>query len=463
MPTARERRAQAQNQPPKPPLNRPAAVEAQCIHRSLESVGKLKCTCANKPEVFQCALSWVSSGYCIPILPAQPGEGAIVKHDGTRIVPSDNRLSSYIPWPLRDGETPTAGQVVICETCPKREEPAPHIKTLRELGITGQYDPATGHCDVLHVAPQAQQWRQHMLDYLAVTPPELRTCFANTPAPCHLPTFVEATNCRLLVIHTALADAAAIASLTAFRPELRVCLVFHGSQASMSTNQRWVAAQKQALELSCENSHVWFATPEPTAPFTALGYERFAVWPNTIPAPVSTVPRTLHDPPVLLLAGRDDVIKAKATNVLAAGLVNKQRPVNLSLVVAGNVQPLMDMAATASIATTSVPYRDVPEFRQFLSNDTDVLMSATLTDACQYTALDALLQGRPVVGSPALRYLPNDWQADPNDPAAIARAVLGILADYETASRIALQLATDISQRHARHLHDLLYRILAGA
>lgn len=175
------------------------AEEFLCIHRSWSPVGKIKCGCSTSPDVFTCADPWVLAGYCVPKDPAPgmfPPDGPIVLEDGTNLRPADERRAVYNTWPLRDGETPKIWDVPVCSTCPKRLEPPPHIGRLQRLGIVGNYNRETGHCDVLHVMPA-----------LGVKPNRIvingckLECVVTVSRDKPLSDLVDATNCSLLIVY----------------------------------------------------------------------------------------------------------------------------------------------------------------------------------------------------------------------------------------------------------------------
>lgn len=442
--------AAKQNPPPVP----------DCIHRSFAPVGKIKCNCSHQPEVFGCEESWIVSGYCMKTLPVQPGDGPIVMPDGSLVTPADDRMQSFVPWPLRDGDTPAPWNVIVCQTCPRRKEPPPHLATIRRLGIRGDFEPETGRCDILNVATDEQQWVQHAVDWHNSAPSGMRSCYANRKKLPSIVEMIEATACRLLACHTTICDPSVVEAAAMAFPSVKFWVVYHGSQVSMNVNSTWMRNQTAFLAMTKRLSNVWYGTPEPTAPFARLGYDRFQTWPNTIPFEMPTEPLSMQDPPVLAIAGRGDVIKAHASAVLAAGLVAKQRPIVLESFVKDASTALNDLATAAGISIAKKPYLPSSQFREHLRRSVSVVLDATMTEATQYVGLDALSQGRPVVGSQTIRYLPREWQADPNDPADIARVALMFLDDYPRYSAEALRLGGEIRDRQRDAYHAAIERIL---
>jgi hypothetical protein len=171
-------------------------VVVDCLNRSVVSVGRLKCTCSNQPECYTCSNPMIPSGYCLAAMPVQPGEGAIVTHDGTSISPKDTRFRQFLPWPLRNGEIPHDAALVVCSTCPHRQEPSGVVARLRKLGIDGDYDPETGHCDVLHYLPN-----QRDKIALVEVPAGVRACKIIASKSLNMEDALAATECRVLILY----------------------------------------------------------------------------------------------------------------------------------------------------------------------------------------------------------------------------------------------------------------------
>ena len=165
-----------------------------CVNCSIVPVGKIRCNCSNQPEVFTCSDPEVVSGFCLKRLPGQPGDGPIVQPDGSKIESSDPRHANFTPWPLKSGETPRPWEAIICESCPHQNDPPAALLPLYEHGIDGDYNPATGHCDVLHVYGQPKP-------ELMQLPDGLRQCFTGTPKNGNLSPLIDACHCSLLIVY----------------------------------------------------------------------------------------------------------------------------------------------------------------------------------------------------------------------------------------------------------------------
>ncbi len=221
--SARERNQARANgtyiDPPKP-QEVPPVPDVQCVHRSWSAVGKIRCNCANQPEVYGCDNKFVPSSYATPRLPRQPGDGPIVLADGSKVAPADDRYPSFLPMPLKEGEKPRPCDVVVCSSCPYRVDPPPHIARLKVLGIIGNHDPDTGHCDMLHVLPNVMPKPE------SVPAPEgLRQCTVTAVRNADLDGMLDATGCGLLIIYGQASNIQGIKPCLTARPALKVWLV----------------------------------------------------------------------------------------------------------------------------------------------------------------------------------------------------------------------------------------------
>jgi glycosyltransferase involved in cell wall biosynthesis len=167
----------------------------------------------------------------------------------------------------------------------------------------------------------------------------------------------------------------------------------------------------------------------------------------------------LHDPPVLLIAGRLDVVKAMPAAVFAAGLVNRTRPVSVATVCPAKSTALDALALTAKVQLVQHPWMEWEEFQRFLREQVSVTVHPSLTDARPHIPLDSLCARRPVVGS-SVSFLPDRYRVDPNSPREIADKVLWTLDNYAECSRESLETAELIDQGARREFLDLYERLV---
>jgi glycosyltransferase involved in cell wall biosynthesis len=86
------------------------------------------------------------------------------------------------------------------------------------------------------------------------------------------------------------------------------------------------------------------------------------------------------------------------------------------------------------------------EFPGFLHDKVDIVLQPSLTESHNLIGIEALLAGCPVVGSRSLRYLPQQWLIDPEDPRAISAKIQEVSGD-PTSRELARKLGQSESKR----------------
>jgi glycosyltransferase involved in cell wall biosynthesis len=77
-----------------------------------------------------------------------------------------------------------------------------------------------------------------------------------------------------------------------------------------------------------------------------------------------------------------------------------------------------------------VSWRSWADFRQYIAS-MDITMQPSVTETFNIVTADSLAEGVPAIVSPAIEWVPPHWQANPDDPEAIARAAISILSDHD--------------------------------
>jgi len=334
------------------------------------------------------------------------------------------------------------------------KQPQATAEPLSQASILG-LDHA-GRCDVLHV--MGQHWWPRGDKMCFGIPPNIIAARKLLGTAEEDAAAIEATCCRVVVIHALEHQEPTVRTLAGSFPRVGFVCIFHGSQNVIVRNPIWAGMQRDFLALSNELPNVWYATPEPTIPWSEFGYRRAVVWPNTLPVRESEeLPQI--DPPTLLIAGRMDIIKAYPVALLAVGLVNRVRPVRVLTAIKQMEAALDGVAEVAGVQPENLPWLDWDAFHETIRSRVSVTVCPSLTDSFNYVAWDSLSQGRPAVGSQTIRYLPRAWQADPNDPRDVARVVLEILDYYPACSRHAWEVAQALAERQRAAYIDLIRRV----
>jgi glycosyltransferase involved in cell wall biosynthesis len=448
----RNRRAERRVQQPKrkqsgKTTNRPT-LEFPCVHRHSEPAGTLKCSCRNAPEVYRCNEPAIASGYCMPTVPKQSGDGPIALKNGTKT----NEV--YVPYALREGEQPRIHEIVCCSTCPIREAPHPNVLELQKLGVCGGRPDGT--TDILHLAND--QWADRIRMWARSTPEPLSGAFST--GLNDIPRAIELTQAKVIVSHRLTVPCSEMFEFVTNHPQVAFVNLFHGSINNLMFNPNWPASQLEFITAAQNARNVFYATPDERMPWESFGWQNCVHWPNLASCERLGVTPDLHKTPALLVSGRLDIIKALPVAIMAAGLVAKEREIRLFSVCPSNNPAIEALAGIAKVKIILKPWMEWTQFQRFLRDEVSLTIHPSLTDAFPHIPLDSLAAGRPVVGSSFIPYLPSEFTANPNNPSDVADCILKVLDDYDTYSQLSLDTAKAVHDRSERRFLELYERLI---
>jgi len=176
----------------------------------------------------------------------------------------------------------------------------------------------------------------------------------------------------------------------------------------------------KSVEVSSVRQNVLYVVIDDRIP---LVHKRMIVGGN----PIRDIPFTLPLPSShcrVSISGRSAWSKGHFSALEACALASSQR--GLSIMVVGSTSMPISQAAKRTLEVAGVPWvwaDAIPwaEYPAWIRWCVDVTLQPTVTESFGLVALEHLLVGRPCVGSPALRFLPHDWQADADDIHDIAK------------------------------------------
>lgn len=267
---------------------------------------------------------------------------------------------------------------------------------------------------------------------------------------------------KIVLNHAFVVGAAEFVAMAARHPRQQFVALFHGTpNVTWRQATIWEQIGVYLRELPT-TPNLWFACPDPCAGYDALDSTgRAIVWPNPVALPREPA-TTRPEPPTALITGRDTWCKAFPSAILGCVLVQRQRPLRLILSEQTG-QGWIDAAIGAIGGQWERPaYQDARGWARRLRDEVSVVVQPSLSESFNYVALDALAWGRPVVGSPAIRYLPPDWTVDPNDARAIAAMIVEHLDRYEERAGEARRLAEYAAEWKNREYCGMIRRLLGG-
>lgn len=225
--------------------------------------------------------------------------------------------------------------------------------------------------------------------------------------------------------------------------------VNHSSQSHLCYAPTWLGSQNAFLRLVQEMPNCWLASPdERNIIRRLLDIDRCIYLPNTVALP--THPGDTKTPVVfrLLMAGRRDMIKNFPNQIVAAAIASKAIPLELHICVRGESKDLLDMARLAGVHAELVKWSDRSSHEERLSSY-HIGLQSSFSESFNYVAIELMARGVPVVGSPAIRYLPQHWQANPDDPMEIADTIVKLAKDWENERLLARRVAEDVAETNA--------------
>ena len=231
---------------------------------------------------------------------------------------------------------------------------------------------------------------------------------------------------------------------------------------SQSDATRW--HQCLAWARADGNAHVaQVAWAEFRSARTAYGPSAIDCLPAVYPYPIETTPAAPSNPPAVILAHRDRPWKSIPSQLIAAALAHRTQPLRVIYPPPPDqVTPVADIADLWNVPVHTGKWSSQDAFRTAIRT-ASVSMCATWAECYSQAALDALSQGVPVVAGPANWFVPTEWQAFPDDPAALAARILRILRDPDGARPRAILAAHAAQRRQLELLEQWLCRNLPAS
>lgn len=242
---------------------------------------------------------------------------------------------------------------------------------------------------------------------------------------------------QVVICHAGAIDGAKLAHLARQNPALRFVFVNHSSQSHLVRSAHSVASNHHATAAALELPNFVYGSPDERNHLAAIhGDHPRLQW---IPNPVRLPDRNHAGRPGrdgIMLASRVDPVKNLPQQLMAAALLQRRHGLAVyATVKQSNHHPELDhLAAAYGLKLTIVPWMHWDDWMQFLRAHITLVMQASFTESFNYVALEGMLCGRPVIGSPAIRYLPGTWQGNPDDPAELAAIGEQLLANYRPAA-----------------------------
>lgn len=274
---------------------------------------------------------------------------------------------------------------------------------------------------------------------------------------------IQERNPRVVINRSFCAGWDVIDPLSLEFPHITWVTINHSSQAHLVTHSYWLTAQNQFLRLATERENCWYATPDERLYLQeATGIRRILWMPNLLSLPEVRESREPSCSTVVSLVGRRDVVKNFPAQIIAAGIVNRTFPVELVIVTRGQSDDFVKLAEMSGVKASVFDWGLQDRYLRLIADQVDVGMQASLTESFNYVATDHLGLGIPVVGSPAIRYLPRHWQSQPDDPASIAFVLTEHIRNFKSRQIESRKIAEDVASKNEESFKQTIKKILGS-
>jgi hypothetical protein len=216
-----------------------------------------------------------------------------------------------------------------------------------------------------------------------------------------------------------------MATLAEKLPEVILVTLLHGAPAwcASSSPQTTYDAIRQARDLP----NVYLGVVSRASAMAWLQRTKVVSLPNPIEIPTgltrSSVPALPAGELVVSLIARPSPVKNWGGMLAGLALLANRRKVRA--IVAGrentpNHLAHLEYLQDLGVEATTIPFGDWAQTLRAVAEETHVGLACGYSDSLNLVAAEHCLMGIPVVGSPALDWLPTSWRVSPQDPQAIA-------------------------------------------
>ena len=264
-----------------------------------------------------------------------------------------------------------------------------------------------------------------------------------------------------LVINQALAlPASTLKPIAHDHPNVRLLTTLHSSIGDLARSPQWIASLHAHAVAAAELTNVDLATPDDDLR-RALPALDLVYLPNPVTIPDHD-PRPPGDAVSLICDARP--LKNWTTQIAALALAQRTyKPLPVLLAIhRARPETLRQFCETVGLTNYRLePWRSHAAYLEMIDRDVRFALQASHTETFNYVAIEHLIRGRPVIGSPALPYLPAYWVADADSVHAIADRIGFVYAHPREA--IATKLGRDIARTNNRRFLQTVEALLCNS
>ena len=250
------------------------------------------------------------------------------------------------------------------------------------------------------------------------------------------------------------------AELAQVFPKTNFLTINHCSQADLARSPKWMREQAHCVQLAQDHKNCFMGVVDSRNFLKHCGLERCITVPNLVRwpnQPATHRPKT--DRPVCSIVGRFDPNKAIIHSILAAAINGR---VDLLFILKKPPRgQLEDFCESVGVQYDFAPWSSWDDYLKIVSEKVSICFQPSFTESFNYVSVEHMALGIPVVGSPTVKFLPPAWQSNPDDPIDMSNTLDALLDDYETQSKLAVDLAGKVKKQN----YDVAvntYRTLSG-
>ena len=267
-------------------------------------------------------------------------------------------------------------------------------------------------------------------------------------------------NPRVFVNHAFFFSWETVAELSAAFPKTNFLTINHSSQADLARSPRWLSDQAHFVELAQQRENCFLATVDPKNPLGQLDLKRCLWVPNLVNWPRYPATHKIKtERPIASVVCRYDPNKAIPHSILGAAMSG--RVDLLFMIKNARRDQLTAYCQSLGVSFEFVDWSDWDTYTKTIGERVSLGLQPSFSESFNYVSIEHMALGVPVGGSPAIRFLPLEWKANPDDPRSIAATINAVLADYEKNSKRAVRVAGHVQQIN-RAQAERVYKNLAN-
>jgi glycosyltransferase involved in cell wall biosynthesis len=180
---------------------------------------------------------------------------------------------------------------------------------------------------------------------------------------------------------------------------------------------------------------------------------------------IPEVDRAVKDvdaPPVFSMVGRNDNVKGVPASISI--LARLREEMELQCIGISTQFPSDHRAklAQAHIPSSLIPWTTWQKSLEIIASYVDVGLQLSQSESFNLVSIEHMALGKPMIATPAIEYIPQEWQINPQNPREGVRVAKRILENYEEESEkakiVALAVGTRCNETLLENLTPLIKR-----